>query len=160
MQIASDKVVTIHYTLTDNEGLELDSSDGDDPLIYLQGQGSIVPGLERALEGLSAGDEFTITMPAADGYGERDDKLVQAVPRKNFPPGEMEIGMRFETDAEDGGHILTVVAVNKDSVTVDANHPLAGVALTFAVKVVSVRESTAEEREHGHIHGEDGHHHH
>ncbi len=159
MQIANKTVVTIHYTLTDNDGGVLDSSDGDEPLTYLHGTGSIVTGLEKALDGKTAGDELKVTVAPADGYGERDEEMVQAVPRKNFPAGDIEVGMSFEAETEDGARVLNVVAVDADSVTVDGNHPLAGVTLNFAVTVVSVREPTHEELHHGHVHGEGGHHH-
>ena len=159
MQIANQRVVTIDYTLTDDEGDVLDSSSGQEPLTYLHGSGSIIPGLENALEGKAAGDALKVTIPAAQGYGERDEDLVQAVPRDRFPGGDIEVGMRFHAQGSEGSQVVTVVAVDDSNVTVDGNHPLAGMTLAFDVKVLEVRDATAEELEHGHIHGKGGHHH-
>jgi FKBP-type peptidyl-prolyl cis-trans isomerase SlyD len=156
MQIADLTVVTIDYTLTDEDGGELDTSRGGSPLTYLHGAGSIIPGLERALTGRSAGDELAVTVRPEDGYGLRDEDLVQSLPRRNFPAGDIEVGTRFQAEGPDGSHIVTVVAFDGDSVTIDANHPLAGSTLTFAVSIRDVRASTAEERKHGHVHGPGG----
>src|SRR5947209_38430 len=95
MLIANRKVVTIDYTLTDDHGAVIDSSSGQEPLSYIQGAGNIVPGLETALEGKSAGDALKVTVPPAEAYGERDEELVQAVPRDRFPSGDISVGMRF-----------------------------------------------------------------
>jgi FKBP-type peptidyl-prolyl cis-trans isomerase SlyD len=160
MHISNQKVVTIDYTLTDEQGDVLDTSQGNEPLSYIQGTGSIIPGLESALEGKSAGDALKVTIAPDQGYGERDEELVQAVPRERFPAGgEITVGMRFHAQGADGSHVVTVVGVDDKSVTVDANHPLAGVTLAFDVKVVEVREATADELKHGHVHGPGGHHH-
>jgi FKBP-type peptidyl-prolyl cis-trans isomerase SlyD len=160
MQIADQRVVTIDYTLTDERGEVLDSSNGEEPLTYIHGTGNIVPGLETALMGKSAGDSVKITIPAADGYGERDEELVQDVPRDRFPGEDIEVGMRFHAQGSEGSQVVTVVAVDDSKVTVDGNHPLAGMNLAFDVKVLEVREATAEELAHGHIHGEGDDHHH
>lgn len=159
MQIEKDKVVSIDYTLTDPRGQVLDSSQGRGPLTYLQGVGNIIPGLERELEGKNAGDAVKVTVPAADAYGERDERLVQPVPRDAFKGvEELEPGMRFQATGPNGAQgVVTVVKVDPDQITIDANHPLAGVPLTFDVKVVDVRDATAEERQHGHAHGPGGH---
>jgi FKBP-type peptidyl-prolyl cis-trans isomerase SlyD len=150
MQIAEQTVVTIHYTLTDTKGEVLDSSEGPEggePLSYVQGAGMIVPGLEEALLGKAAGDQVKVTVAPEDGYGLREDGLVQKVPRSEFPDGDIEVGMRFRTH---GGRILTVAALDEETVTLDGNHPLAGATLSFDVKVVSVREATPEDlRGHG-----------
>ena len=159
MQIASAKVITIDYTLTAEDGEVLDSSEQDGPLTYLHGAGYIVPGLEAALEGKSAGDALKVVVPPADGYGEHDTELVQAMPRDRFPDGEIEVGMRFQAESAHGVRVLTVVAMNEREVTVDANHPLAGRTLSFDVTVRDVRDATAEEIAHGHVHGEHDHHH-
>jgi FKBP-type peptidyl-prolyl cis-trans isomerase SlyD len=159
MQIASEKVITIDYTLTDEAGEVLDSSEQDGPLTYLHGSGNIVPGLEAALEGKSAGDSLKVVVPPADGYGEHDEELVQVLPRDRFPDGEIEIGMRFQAQSGGGTRVLTVVALTDQEVTIDANHPLAGRTLSFDVTVREVREATQEELEHGHVHGEHGHDH-
>jgi FKBP-type peptidyl-prolyl cis-trans isomerase SlyD len=160
MQIGNQKVVTIDYTLTDDQGEVLDTSEGNQPLVYIQGTGSIIPGLEAALEGKSAGDALKIKIPPDQGYGERDEDLVLKVPREKFPPGvEITVGMHVQAQGSGGSHPVTVVAVDDKIVTVDANHQLAGQTLSFDVKVVSVREATADELKHGHVHGEGGHHH-
>ena len=148
MQIAEQTVVTIHYTLTDAKGEVLDSSDeptGGEPLSYIQGTGMIVPGLENALVGKQAGDQVKVTVDPEGGYGPRREGLVQKVPRKELPDGDIEVGMRFRAHGPAGSHVLTVAAVDEESVTLDGNHPLAGATLNFAVKVVSVREATEED---------------
>ena len=155
MQIAPRKVVTIDYTLTDDEGEVLDTSKGGTPLSYLHGTGSIVPGLESALEGKKAGDALKVTVAPAEGYGDRDERLVQEVPRDRLPADEVELGMRFEVRGDQGELTVTVVSMDDANVTLDGNHPLAGVTLSFDVTVVEVRDATAEELEHGHAHGED-----
>lgn len=160
MQISADKVVSIDYTLTDNNGAVIDSSEGHGPLAYLQGHGNIIPGLESALEGKTEGDALQVSVAPADGYGERDDALTQQVPRQMFENADdIQVGMQFQTSSEQGMHIVTVTAVDTENVTVDANHPLAGQTLNFDVKVVEVRDATAEEVEHGHVHGPEGHDH-
>ena len=159
MQIAKDTVVAIDYTLTDDAGTVIDSSRGSEPLAYLHGVGQIIPGLERALEGKAAGDAFQVNIAPADGYGERDDQLQQVVNREMFEGHAVEVGMQFLAHMAGAQHVFTVVGVEGDDVTVDGNHPLAGMALNFDVTVVSVRAATAEELTHGHAHGGDGHEH-
>jgi FKBP-type peptidyl-prolyl cis-trans isomerase SlyD len=161
MQIAQDKVVTIHYTLKNDAGEVLDSSSGGDPLAYLHGQGNLVSGLEKALEGRQAGDKLSVRVEPADGYGVRDDSLLQQVPRRQFGGANVQPGMQFHAQTS-GGHarVVTVVRITGDMVTVDGNHPLAGENLNFDVEVTDVREASAEELEHGHVHGPGGHHHH
>jgi FKBP-type peptidyl-prolyl cis-trans isomerase SlyD len=162
MQIAQDKVVLIHYTLTDDGGKVLDSSSGGDPLAYLHGQGNIIPGLEKALEGKQAGDKLNVRVEPAEGYGVRDDSLVQQVPRRAFGSvSKVEPGMQFHAQSAQGQmRVVTVTNVQGDMVTVDGNHPLAGEVLVFDVEVTEVRDATGEELEHGHVHGPGGHHHH
>jgi len=160
MQIAKDKVVSIDYTLTGAGGEVIDSSQGQEPLTYLHGAGNIVPGLERALEGKSAGDEVDATVPPDQGYGQHNPALVQPVPRAQFPGvTDIAVGMQFQAQTNHGPRVVTVVGVDPDTVTVDANHPLAGETLSFAVKVVDVRDASQQELDHGHAHGPGGHHH-
>ena len=159
MHIAKHTVVSIDYTLTDKEGSVLDSSKGREPLVYIHGTGSIVVGLEEALEGKDKGATIKASVPPEKGYGQRDAKLTQKVPRSMFDVQDLSPGMRFHAQAEHGSQVVTVTAVDKDSVTVDANHPLAGETLNFEVTVVDVRAATAEELAHGHVHGDGGHHH-
>ncbi|HEY9054230.1 MAG TPA: peptidylprolyl isomerase [Rectinemataceae bacterium] len=153
MEIKKDKVVSIEYLLHDAAGKLIDSSDAGEPLVYLHGNDNLVPGLEKHLEGRKAGDSLSCVVAPAEGYGERDEELVMQVARKDFGPGaQIEPGMQFEARSESGSQIVTVVKVEDDKVTIDANHPLAGESLHFQVKVVDVREATAEELSHGHVH--------
>jgi len=157
MQVATNKAVTIHYTLTNPNGDVIDSSRDGEPLAYIHGIGALVPGLEKELEGKSSGDNVAVTVQPEDGYGEKSDQLIQALPKELFKiDGEIEVGMRFHAEAEHGIELVEVVAVGDDTVTIDANHPLAGETLNFDVDIVDVREATKEEIEHGHIHGEGG----
>jgi FKBP-type peptidyl-prolyl cis-trans isomerase SlyD len=159
--IADGSVVTIHYTLTLEDGQIVDSSSGHEPLAYLQGHGNIVPGLEEQLLGRVAGDELEAIVQPADGYGEFDPEGEQQVPRDAFPKGaRLDPGMMFHTEDDDGNvQPLWVKAVAGAEVTVTANHPLAGRTLHFKVRIVGVRKGTSEEIEHGHPHGPGGHHH-
>ena len=161
MQVANNMVVTIDYTLTDNDGTVLDSSDGGEPLAYLHGQGNIIVGLEEALEGLSAGDAVDVTVLPEKAYGERRDDLIQVVPRERFvTDGEIEVGITFHShESDNGGRVVRVVEVSPEQVTIDGNHPLAGVTLNFSVRIQDVREASAEELDHGHVHGPGTHHH-
>ena len=160
MQIGNQKVVSIDYTLTSNQGEVLDSSQGKAPLEYLHGAGNIIPGLETALEGKNEGEQLRISIPPGEAYGERDEKMVQPVPRTAFQGVDrIEPGMQFQANTPGGARLITVVGVTADQVTVDANHPLAGQTLNFDVKVVGVRDATQEEMTHGHAHGAGGHQH-
>lgn len=161
MKIAEQKVVSIHYTLTDSAGAVLDSSSGSEPLSYLHGFGNIIPGLESALEGRQAGEKLSVTVDPEQGYGARDEGLVQAVPRSAFKGvAGLAPGMQFQAQGPQGARLVVVTQVQQDVVTVDANHPLAGQTLSFEVEIAEVRDATAEELEHGHVHGPGGHHHH
>ena len=157
MQISKHKVAAIHYTLTNNEGKVLDSSQGNEPLHYIQGIGNLIPGMEEGLEGKKQGDKFNLKVSPEKGYGVKDEKMIQRVPRSAFGAGEVKKGMQFQTNH---GQMVTVTEVGLNEITVDANHPLAGVELNFAVEVLSIREATADELSHGHVHGPGGHHHH
>ena len=161
MIIANDSVVAFHYTLTDDNGTEIDSSKGQDPLTYLHGHGGIIPGLERELAGKTTGDAMKVTVQPADGYGELNPELIQPVPRAAFQGvDQIEVGMQFQAQGQ-GGQMQTVVVkeVDDENVTVDANHPLAGQVLNFDVSIESVRAASEEELSHGHVHGAGGHQH-
>lgn len=160
MQIAKNKVVSLSYSLTDNQGNLLDKSEENSPFHYLHGANNIISGLESALEGKQTGDEMQVTVSPADGYGERDDSLVRTVSRSLFDTDNIETGMQFTAHSEHGVRLVTVVGVDGDDVTLDENHPLAGVILNFDVKVMEVRDATDEEVDHGHAHGPGGHHDH
>ena len=155
MQIENKKVATFHYTLKNDAGTVLDSSEGSEPLAYLHGAENIIPGLEQALEGKQAGDELQVTVEAADAYGEYNAELTQVVPSNMFEGVEqIEVGMQFQAQTEAGVQVIRVAAVEGDQVTIDANHPLAGERLHFDVNVESVREASDDELEHGHVHTE------
>lgn len=162
MQISKNKVVSIGFKLTDADGSLIDESSTEEPLTYIQGIGSFIPAVESALEGKKSGDELEVTVTPEDGFGERDEELVHSVPRSQFQSGgDLEVGMQVQSQDPDGGPVIfTVVAVNTDNVTLDGNHPLAGMTLNFSVKVGDVRDATKEELDHGHVHGPGGHHHH
>ena len=147
-------IVSIHYTLTNNNGDVIDTSKDDAPLSYLHGAGNIVPGLEAALLGKTVGESLQVTVQPEDAYGERQDEMIQTVPREMFQGVEdIQPGMQFQADAPDGSvQMIVVSAVADDEITVDANHPLAGEILNFDVSIEAVREPTAEELDHGHVH--------
>ena len=151
--IADKKVVLIHYTLKDDEGEVIDSSEGNEPLAYLHGMGNIVAGLESALDGQKAGAKLKVAVEPAEGYGEFDESLVQPIPREQFGEHEVSVGQQFHADTAVGPRIVTVVAMEGSEVIIDANHELAGVNLNFDVEVVDVRDATDDELEHGHVHG-------
>ena len=159
MQVADNMAVSIHYTLTNDKGEVLDSSIGDEALIYLHGTGNIIPGLEDALKGKAVGDKFNVRIPAEDAYGEQSDEMIQVISREMFEGiDEIELGMQFHADVGSGSGEVTIVKIDGDDITIDGNHPLAGVDLTFAVEVMAVRPATSEETTHGHIHGAGCHH--
>ena len=160
MHIEKNRVVTLNYTLRDEQGTILDASSGRAPLSYLHGKGNIIPGLEQALVGKAAGDKLDVTVAPEQGYGARDERLVQIVPRTKF--GEVAglvPGMQVRVSGPQGPRIVNVVRVDRDFVTIDGNHPLAGRTLHFSVEIAEVRKASHEEVAHGHAHGPDGHHH-
>ncbi len=155
MKIQNNSVVSFHYSLTDDDGISIDSSEGKEPLGYLHGAGNIIPGLEKALEGKEVGDSLTVAVKAAEGYGEVQKELIQEVPREAFQGIDtIELGMQFEAQTGQGGSVpVTVIAVTDELVTVDGNHPLAGKNLNFDVSIEEIREASEEELAQGHIHG-------
>ncbi|MEI6338288.1 MAG: peptidylprolyl isomerase [Verrucomicrobiota bacterium] len=156
MQITSGKVVSMDYTLTDDSGKTLDSSDGGEPLTYLHGNDQIVFGLEKALNGKKVGDSFQVKVEPAEGYGVRDETKLMTIPRAKVQGvPNLKEGLQLQS----GQQVVTVTKIAGDEVTLDANHPLAGETLNFAVTVRAVRAATAEEISHGHVHGPGGHHH-
>ena len=161
MKIEKNKVVSIDYKLTNNKNETVDTSEGREPLSYLHGHGNLIPGLEKALDGKISGDKLTVSIPPEEGYGLRDDSKRIDIPREVFKGvDEVKPGMQFQARNKEGAvELLTVVAVADDKVTIDANHPLAGETLNFDVTVRDIREATAEELAHGHVHGVGGHHH-
>jgi FKBP-type peptidyl-prolyl cis-trans isomerase SlyD len=158
MQIENHKVVSIDYTLRDDNGNIIDQSHGGE-FCYLHGAANIIPGLENALAGKVSGDELSVSIPAEEGYGLRDEAKTQVVPRNMFPDDvEIEVGMPFHAEGPEGQMLMvTVAAIDGDQITVDGNHPLAGENLHFEVTVRDVRDASAEELEHGHVHDSAGH---
>ncbi|MCB0367418.1 MAG: peptidylprolyl isomerase [Bdellovibrionaceae bacterium] len=160
MTISKDHVVEIAYTLTDDNGKVLDSSQGRGPLAYLHGARNIIPGLESELEGKTIGDALKVTVAPAQAYGERNDKLINEVPRTELAQiPDLQVGIQLQAQSPQGVQIFTVTAVGDDTVTLDGNHPLAGMTLHFDVQIVHVRKATEEELAHGHVHGPGGHQH-
>ena len=160
MQIVDQKVVTLHYTLTDNEGRVIDQSE-DGSFAYLHGASNIIPGLENALSGKSAGEELSVAVSPEDAYGDRDESMLQQVPKNMFEDtDQIAVGTQFHAQGPNGEMlVVTVMEVQEEHVLVDGNHPLAGVELNFDVKIIDVRDASEEEVEHGHVHGPEGHHH-
>ena len=158
MKIVKESVARFHYTLKNDAGEILDSSEGESPMAYLHGEYNIVEGLENELEGKQAGDKFEVMVEPAQGYGEYDESLVQPVPREQFGEHPVAVGNQFHADTAIGPRVVTVIAIDEESdqVVIDANHALAGENLHFTVEVVDVREATKEELDHGHVH-EQGH---
>jgi len=161
VEITADRVVLIHYTLKGDDGAVIDSSAGGEPLAYIHGHGNLVAGLEKALDGKRDGDKIVVSVTPAEGYGVHDAALIQRVPKRSLQgAGQIKKGMQFQGQTPEGMRLFTVTALVGDMVTLDGNHPLADKTLNFDVDVVTVREATSEELEHGHVHGAGGHHHH
>lgn len=151
------RVVSFHYTLRDPNGRVLDTSAGGEPVTYLEGAGQIIEGLDEGLRGAMQGAKARVTVPAKKAYGDRDPAQMQKVKRELLPvEGELKVGDQFQTGQDRYSPVVTIAAIEGDEVLLDANHPLAGVDLTFDVEVVGAREATAEELEHGHAHGGGG----
>ncbi len=158
-EIQEGKVVTMSYLLTNPEGEELDRADVSDPFSYLHGVGQIVPGLEKALIGMKAGDKKKVVVTPDEAYGQMVEDLIMTVSRSQFPEGvDLQPGMEFAADVGDGNRVPFVITdVEGDQIELDGNHPLAGLTLHFNVEIHEVREASAEEKEHGHAHGPGGH---
>jgi FKBP-type peptidyl-prolyl cis-trans isomerase SlyD len=150
------RVISFHYTLTDPDGKQLDSSQGREPMSFLEGVGQIIPGLESALGKMSPGDKQQVKVAAKDAYGERNEDHVFKVPIDKMPTREVKVGERFRAGDEERTAVVTVTAVEEDAVTLNGNHPLAGVDLTFDVEVTEIRDATEVELSHGHVHGPGG----
>ncbi|MGZ5242553.1 MAG: FKBP-type peptidyl-prolyl cis-trans isomerase [Bacteroidia bacterium] len=152
-QVQKDKVVSFSYTLKDSDGNILEQTDKNRPMEYLHGNQNIIPGLEREMEGLNIGDSKSVSVDPKDGYGEYNTELSFRVPRDNFPEGtNLEPGMEFQTETENGPMVITITEVLDNEVVVDANHPMAGQTLHFDITINNVREATAQEKQHGHVH--------
>ncbi|MEI6597649.1 MAG: peptidylprolyl isomerase [bacterium] len=152
MRASKETVVSIEYTLKDEKGTVLDTSVGQDPMEYLHGASNIIPGLEQGVEGLKAGESKSVVVPAALGYGEYSDKLIQRVPLDRFGANKVEIGMRFHAETNLGMRVLVIRHVDDKEAVLDGNHELAGKTLYFDVKVVAVRAAELTELAHGHPH--------
>lgn len=159
MQIQKDVVVRFHYRLSDDSGTELENSREREPLAMLVGHGNIIPGLEQAMMGRSAGESFEVSVPPDQAYGERREDMVQRVPKKYFRERALKPGMTGTVSTRQGPRMVTVLKVGMSVVDVDLNHPLAGQTLRFEVELTEVRAATPEELQHGHAHGSGGHQH-
>ncbi|UTA53824.1 peptidylprolyl isomerase [Lysobacter soli] len=159
MKIEKDRVVRFHYTVSEVGQEPLETSEGREPLAILIGHGNIIPGLETAMDGREAGDKFEVDVTAAEAYGERREGLTQRVPKKHFKGARLEPGLQAVLPTNFGPRAVTIQKVGMSVVDVDLNHPMAGKDLHFAIEIVEVREASAEEIEHGHVHGDGGHHH-
>jgi FKBP-type peptidyl-prolyl cis-trans isomerase SlyD len=155
----SKRVISFHYTLTDPNGKTLDSSAGSEPLTFMEGVGQIIPGLESQLLTMKVGDKKQVKVPAKDAYGEKDAAHIVEVPLDKMPTKSIKVGDQFRAGKDDHAPVVTAMKVTETHVTLDGNHPLAGMDLTFAVEITAIRNATAEELSHGHAHGPGGHHH-
>ncbi|WP_102795692.1 FKBP-type peptidyl-prolyl cis-trans isomerase [Bowmanella denitrificans] len=156
MKIAPNKVVTMHYTVSTTEDVQIDSSRDGKPMSFLHGQHFLIQGLEDALLDKQAGDKFVTEVEPANAYGERHDELIQLVPKSMFEGMDVEVGMQFRATTDDGEQSVMIIDITDDEVVVDGNHPLSGVTLKFDVEVLEVRDATEQELAHGHVHGEGG----
>lgn len=161
MPIESNKVVTMNFTLTDDDGNVLDSTDHGGPFSYLSGNNNILPKLEEAVNNMIIGTRKNIRLDAIDAYGQYNEQIVQVVGKENFPEDfVLEVGMEYMASNPDGVQMpFTIINVDGEEVTIDFNHPLAGKNLNFDIELLDVRDATPEELAHGHVHGPGGHHH-
>ena len=160
MKVEENKVISLEFTMTDDKGEVLDSSLENGPFVYIQGTNSIVPGLESEVNGKAIGTEFDITLKPEEAFGEIDEESIMVLPKADFKDveAELEVGMELEmADEEDPeqSYLVAITEMTEDEVKIDGNHPLAGLTLRFVGKVSEIREATAEELEHGHIHNDD-----
>lgn len=161
MKVEDKKVVAIEYTLKNPSGEVLDSNKGGELLYFIQGEGNIVPGLEKQMAGKSIGDSFEALVKAADGYGEYDDEKIRRIPRAQLKHLKgLREGMALQMRGPEGVEMITVTSISETEVVADGNHPLAGQDLHFQIRVGEIREATKDELAHGHAHGPGGHHHH
>ncbi|WP_416307766.1 FKBP-type peptidyl-prolyl cis-trans isomerase [Neptunicella sp. SCSIO 80796] len=156
MKVSQNSVVTMHFTVSSEDGVQIDSSRKGEPMMYIQGSRYLIQGLEDAIEGKQAGDSFSLSVEPDQAYGQRHDQLVQVVPKSMFEGMEVEVGMQFRAGTDDGEQSVAVIDVTDDEVVVDGNHPLSGLTLSFDVEILDVRDATAEELEHGHVHSAGG----
>ncbi|TMO76945.1 FKBP-type peptidyl-prolyl cis-trans isomerase [Pseudoalteromonas aurantia] len=155
MKIAPNKVVKMHYSVLDNDKNTIDNSFDGEPLLFIIGTGYLIPGLEDAIIDKSAGDTLSVTVEPAQGYGERHDELMQAVPKSMFDGMEIDVGMQFRASTDDGDQMVMIIDIQDEEVIVDGNHPLSGITLHFDVEILEVRDATEDELSHGHVHTED-----
>jgi FKBP-type peptidyl-prolyl cis-trans isomerase SlyD len=155
----SKKVISFHYTLTNSAGEVLDSSEGREPLSFLEGVGQIIPNLEAELRQLKVGDKKRVAIKADDAFGHKDPNNIVEVPLERMPTPDINVGDRFRAGEGPGAPIVTATKITETHVTLDGNHPLAGMDLMFDVEVTGVRDATEEEIAHGHAHGPGGHSH-
>ena len=157
MKIAPNKVVVLHYAVSDSEGTLIDSSYDHSPLSIIHGSGYLIPGLESALVDHEVGDKFEVAVAADNAYGERHDGFVQTVPKAMFESIEdLDVGTQLRATTDEGEQTVIVIDVTDDEITVDGNHPLAGIDLQFDVEILEIRDATEEELAHGHVHSEGG----
>lgn len=157
MKISDKKVVVLHYAVSDSEDTLIDSSYDHSPLAIIQGTGYLIPGLEKALNDHAAGDKFEVSVNADDAYGQRHDGYIQTVPKAMFAEIEdLDVGTQLRATTDEGEQTVIVIDVQEEEITVDGNHPLAGIDLKFDVEILEVRDATEEELAHGHVHGEGG----
>ncbi len=160
MTIGNESVATLNYTLKNDKGELLDTSEGREPLVYLHGVGALIPGLEAELAGKSVNDKLQVVISPENAYGNRQEDLLRVVSKDGFQ-GEEELieGMRVQLDTDQGPVIAVVTKIEDNDVTLDLNHPLADVTLHFDVEIIDVRAATTDEISHGHVHGVGGHEH-
>lgn len=156
MKITKDAVIKMHFSVMDDEQNTIDNTYDGEPLEIISGHGYLVPGLEAAIADKKAGDTFSVTIEPEQGYGERHDNLTQVVNKSMFEGMNIDVGMQFRATTDEGEHTVIIIGIEGDEVVIDGNHPLSGLTLTFDVEIVDVREATAEELEHGHVHTESG----